>query len=73
MPDKPPWPKGHKGHWWSGWPGATCLRCGAEDPLEIGLADNTYDPITGTWDTEEHRLEFERACICPADAENTDG
>lgn len=26
-------------HWWSGWPGAYCMKCGAEDPLEICLAD----------------------------------
>lgn len=25
-------------HQWSGWPGAVCLICGAEDPLEICLA-----------------------------------
>jgi hypothetical protein len=28
-----------RGHWWSGWPGAICLKCGAEDPREISLAD----------------------------------
>lgn len=22
------------GHWWSGWPGAFCLRCHADDPTE---------------------------------------
>ena len=26
-------------HVWSGWPGAFCLRCGAEDNREICLAD----------------------------------
>lgn len=26
-------------HWWSGWPGAYCLKCGAEDPTEIALAE----------------------------------
>ena len=65
--EKSPWPEGHVRHWWSGWPGAICLRCGTEDPLEIGLADNTYDPITGKWDTEEHRLAFVAASICPVD------
>ena len=30
-------------HHWSGWPGAYCLHCGSEDPVEISLADNTYD------------------------------
>jgi hypothetical protein len=27
------------GHRWSGWPGAWCLDCGCEDPLEQALAD----------------------------------
>ena len=26
-------------HRWSGWPGAWCLDCGAEDPREIALAE----------------------------------
>lgn len=26
-------------HRWSGWPGAWCLDCGADDKLELGLAD----------------------------------
>ena len=25
-------------HWFSGWPGAWCLKCGAEDPREVCLA-----------------------------------
>lgn len=25
-------------HWWSGWPGAYCLKCGAEDAMENCLA-----------------------------------
>jgi hypothetical protein len=25
-------------HRWSGWPGAYCLDCGAEDPREIAIA-----------------------------------
>jgi hypothetical protein len=29
-------------HRWSGWPGAWCLDCGAEDPREIALADGNY-------------------------------
>lgn len=27
-------------HWWSGWPGAYCMKCGSEDKDEICLADN---------------------------------
>ncbi len=29
----------HASHRWSGWPGAWCLDCGIEDPVEIALAD----------------------------------
>ena len=25
-------------HWWSGWPGACCLKCGTSDPVETCLA-----------------------------------
>ena len=25
-------------HRWSGWPGAVCLKCGAEDPIEACMA-----------------------------------
>jgi hypothetical protein len=52
-------------HKWSGWPGAYCLRCGSEDPLEIALADGWYDPYTDTWDTEEHRQLCIEANKCP--------
>ena len=31
-------------HHWSGWPGAYCMKCGAEDPMEIALADNLWEP-----------------------------
>jgi hypothetical protein len=31
------------GHRWSGWPGAWCLDCGAEDPYEIALVDGKVD------------------------------
>jgi hypothetical protein len=30
------------GHRWSGWPGAYCLDCGAEDPIEVCIADGCY-------------------------------
>lgn len=26
-------------HWWSGWPGAYCMKCGSGDPQELCLAD----------------------------------
>lgn len=28
-------------HRWSGWPGAWCLDCGCEDPIEVELANGT--------------------------------
>lgn len=31
--------KGWATHRWSGWPGAYCWLCGAEDTLEIAVAD----------------------------------
>lgn len=30
-------------HRWSGWPGAWCLDCGREDPVEQALADGKVD------------------------------
>lgn len=30
-------------HRWSGWPGAWCLDCGAEDLTELALADGAFD------------------------------
>jgi len=31
-------------HWWSGWPGAMCLKCGDDDKNELCLADNCKCP-----------------------------
>jgi hypothetical protein len=30
-------------HRWSGWPGAWCLDCGCNDPMEQMLADGRID------------------------------
>jgi hypothetical protein len=30
-------------HRWSGWPGAWCLDCGREDPMEVALAEGRCD------------------------------
>jgi len=38
-----------KAHKWSGWPGAYCLLCGAEQALENALASNWFDPTTNKW------------------------
>lgn len=54
-------------HKWSGWPGAYCLRCGSEDPWENAIGCNWYDPITDTWDTEEHRQQVLIADVCRAE------
>lgn len=36
-------------HRWSGWPGAWCLDCGAEDLRELCVATHDdWDPETGT-------------------------
>lgn len=59
------------GHWWSGWPGAYCLKCGSEDPMEIAIADNWYDPFTDQWDTPEHKAQVQAANLCPADVPTT--
>lgn len=58
-----------KKHNWSGWPGAYCLKCGAEDPHENAIALGWLDLRPGedpdqVWDTPEHRLEVEKADIC---------
>ena len=53
-------------HRWSGWPGAYCLLCGAEDAMEVAVADGWYDPFTMKWDAEEHRrLVVEAHNNCP--------
>jgi len=57
-------------HKWSGWPGAYCLKCGAEHALENALAMNWYDPVTDTWDTIEHEIEVDKADgFCPVESE----
>ena len=57
--------KNHHQHHWTGWPGAICFHCGCEDPMEIALADNDYDPISNTWTTEERRKQFLEDNNCP--------
>ena len=53
-------------HRWSGWPGAFCMYCGSNDPMEYAIANNWYDPFENKWDTEEHRKIVEEiANDCP--------
>lgn len=41
-------------HRWSGWPGAYCLDCGAQDPREIALADgNCTDEGLAIYDKKD--------------------
>ena len=58
-------------HRWSGWPGAYCLKCGADDPMEYAIGMNYYDPWTGLWDTEEHRQEYLKDNVCSVEDERT--
>ncbi len=30
-------------HRWSGWPGAWCLDCGCNDPIELAMADGAIE------------------------------
>ncbi len=46
-------------HRWSGWPGAICLKCGAEHALETAIAFGWYDPCTNIWDNQEHKKMVE--------------
>lgn len=58
----------HNRHRWSGWPGAWCLDCGADDPYEIAIADDRidFDPDTGNpIITDELRAELAPLMICP--------
>lgn len=61
-------------HVWSGWPGAYCTRCGAEQVLEIALADGwtwfegDMDSPDRGWKSPDH-VELVRLCdgFCYAD------
>lgn len=48
------------GHNWSGWPGAFCLRCGAEHALETAIAQGWFQPDQdspggGKWTHEAYK------------------
>ena len=51
-------------HHWSGWPGAYCMKCMAEDPAEIAVVDGNYDPESDTWVSDEKREAFLKANTC---------
>ena len=57
-------------HRWSGWPGAYCIKCGAEQALENAIGMGWYDPYEETWDTEEHeRIVSQADGYCPVEDE----
>jgi hypothetical protein len=59
-------PKGF-GHWWNGWPGAYCMKCGAEDPSEYAVAHYPIDYETGEIKFPDQAAydEWYNAHICP--------
>lgn len=60
-------------HRWSGWPGAFCLYCFTEDLLERAVGEGWFDPYTETWDTEEHKAEYETMKnSCPVVSDGVD-
>ena len=60
-------------HKWSGWPGAFCLKCGSDDPIENAIGLGWLDPYTGEYNSEEHRLEVMKALECRVEDEYADG
>lgn len=63
-----PWPENHVGHWWTGRPGAHCMRCGCGDPVEEAVADGLLDPWDGEWKgTKAEKEAFDVRQLCPAD------
>ena len=63
-----------KHHRFSGWPGAYCLDCGSDDPMENALAlgwinflgtdEDGIGPMV--FDTPEHEAEVKAAMECQA-------
>jgi hypothetical protein len=49
-------------HRWSGWPGAFCLRCGIEDPLETLIAIEVINPPDEGY--TDFMLYYEAIAIC---------
>lgn len=45
-------------HRWSGWPGAWCLDCGADDPMELALADDQWDFEKNDFASPEAREKY---------------
>jgi hypothetical protein len=54
-----------KQHRWSGWPGAYCLDCGCENPIEIALADGNYIEVEDSAAPLGFRYEFPNVVVPP--------
>lgn len=50
-------------HRWSGWPGAWCLDCGAEDKRELCIVDHP-EAFSGE-ETEENPFGMVEHCVNP--------
>ena len=45
----------NKHKWYMGWPGNFCLKCGADDPIELAMAMGWYEPLEDKYDIDEHK------------------
>lgn len=65
-------------HHWSGWPGAYCLKCHCEDPMEIALTDGDCEfverpgnhledepEIDLVWKSPEAEEKVKTKNVCP--------
>lgn len=61
-------------HNWSGWPGAWCLNCGCDDPIEWALAVGDYievdDDSEMGWHMEFPNLDPNEECPGPLNGHN---
>lgn len=52
-------------HRWSGWPGAWCLDCGADDPMDTALANGDVDYMEEGFKIKPDKVEQYRLGPCP--------
>ena len=48
-------------HWWSGWPGAYCMKCGDDDLTEICLGGCKCPCHDSFWEEYESAMKREEA------------
>lgn len=72
QPETPAPAQQERAHHWSGWPGAWCLNCGASDPYEDALADDSipYDDQGLPVITSEFAAQLAPKMICPEPGSN---